>query len=210
MSESSDSEAEANGLYTKLLSFKFVMNLHIVEKVLEVTNSLSDQLQAKELLLSKACCLIQSTVEELQVLTKDDAFSALFDKAKVFSAAYEIDATMELEDSNESSQVRKPKRIQKISSNLKSFLGDSTVGKRATNTSLTPKAEIKRIYFDIVDRFLSELDNCFTQNMPLISAMNALHCNSSDFLVCEKLSSILQFYKDVYINEILLTSQICC
>lgn len=208
VSESSDSEAaaEAKGLYTKLLSFKFVMNLHIVEQVLGVTNSLSDQLQAKELLLSEACSLIQSTVEELQVLRKDDAFSALFYKAKVFSAAYEIDATME--DFNDSSQVRKPKRIQKISSNLKSFLVDSTVGKTETNTNLTPKAEIKRIYFDIVDRFLSELDNRFTQNMPLISAMNAFDCNSSDFLVYEKLSSILQFYKDIYIDEILLTSQI--
>ena len=139
-------------------------------------------------------------------MRKDDAFSALFYKAKVFSAAYEIDATMEY--SNESSQVRKHKRIQKISLNLKSFLVDSTVGKSETNTSLTPKAEIKRIYFDIVDRFLSELDNRFTQNMPLISAMNAFDCNSSDFLVYEKLSSILQFYKDIYIDEILLTSQI--
>ena len=79
VSESSDSEAaaEADGLYTKLLSFKFVMNLHIVEQVLKVTNSLSDQLQAKELLLSEACSLIQSTVEELQVLRKDDAFCSL-------------------------------------------------------------------------------------------------------------------------------------
>ena len=54
--ESSDSEAaaEASGLYKQLLSFKFVVNLHVAEQVLKVTNSLSDQLQAKELLLSEA------------------------------------------------------------------------------------------------------------------------------------------------------------
>ncbi|XP_066961629.1 zinc finger MYM-type protein 1-like [Macrobrachium rosenbergii] len=47
--ESSDSEAaaEASGLYKQLLSIKFVVNLHVAEQVLKVTNSLSDQLQAK-------------------------------------------------------------------------------------------------------------------------------------------------------------------
>lgn len=94
--------------------------------------------------LKHACSLTQPTVQELQVLGKDDAFSAFFGKGKVFCAAYQIDAAME--DSNESSPVRKPKRIQKISSNLKSFLVDSAAGKSEGNTSLTPQAEIKSLF----------------------------------------------------------------
>ena len=90
--ESSDSAAaaDASGLYKQLLSFKFIVNLHVAEQVLKVTNSLSDQLQAKELLLSEACSLIQSTIKELQVLRTDEGFSNIFDKANIFSAAYEI------------------------------------------------------------------------------------------------------------------------
>ena len=40
--------------------------------------------------------------------------------------------------------------------------------------------------------------------MPLIAAMNVLDSNSNDFLNDKKLSTIVQFYKDIHINEILL------
>ncbi|XP_066980069.1 zinc finger MYM-type protein 1-like [Macrobrachium rosenbergii] len=188
--ESSDSEAaaEASGPYKHLLSFKFVVNLHVAEQVMRVTNSLSDQLQ--------------STIKELQVLRTDEGFSDIFDKAKIFSAAYEVDTNLK-----DSSQVGRPKRIQKISSKLKYFLNGSTVGISEDNTSLAPEVLFKRIYFDILDRFLSEMDSRFTHNMPLIAAMNALECNFNDFLNDKKLSAIVEFYKDIHIDEILLNAQ---
>ncbi|XP_066965664.1 uncharacterized protein [Macrobrachium rosenbergii] len=52
------------------------------------------------------------------------------------------------------------------------------------------------------------MDNRFTHNMPLISAMNALDCNSNDFLNDKKMSTIVEFYKDIHIDEILLNAQI--
>ena len=66
----------------------------------------------------------------------------------------------------------------------------------------------KRIYFDILDRFLSEMDDRLTHNMALIATMNALDCNSNDLLNDKKLSTILQFYKGIHIDEVLLNSQI--
>ena len=138
-------------LQTVAVFRKFVVNLHAAKKVLKVTNSLSNQLQSKELLLSEACSLIQSIIKELQVLRTDEGFSNIFDKAKIFFFFFCcIWDSYKLERLQSSRQTQEdPKDLIQV----KTFLTDSTLGISEDNTSLAPEVSFKRIYFDILDRF---------------------------------------------------------
>lgn len=61
-------------------TYAFIVNLHIVEKVLAVTFGLSEQLQESRLVVLKAMALIRSTKEPLFTIRSNTEWKAVLEK----------------------------------------------------------------------------------------------------------------------------------
>ena len=66
-----EARAEAAGLQKKMESFLVIFQLHYIEAIMRATNSLSQQLQAVDLVISRSRTLIQATRSELTDLRSD-------------------------------------------------------------------------------------------------------------------------------------------
>lgn len=194
VSDSSNGEAacEAKGLLDKINSASFVSTLHIMEKVLVIVNCLSEQLQSGSLLIYKALALISGTYETLQKLRNDNEWNNLSKNISEFLALNDIQESK----SPQSKTSARNKRSQAISIRLKAFLSNSTTGKR--NISQPVESDCgKLLYFEVIDRFTSEMDQRFMQNMPLLDALSAFDPSSSNFLEISKVERVMCHYQEI-------------
>jgi len=89
------SASEAAGLLAILESFSFIALLHIMEKVLGITNPLSEQLQESGLVTVLAKTFVSTTRASLQSAREDEACSAVLQKAASFSADVGLDSNLQ-------------------------------------------------------------------------------------------------------------------
>jgi len=113
------SASEAAGLLAILESFSFVALLHIMEKVLGITNPLSEQLQESGLVTVLAKTFVSTTRASLQSAREDEACSAVLQKAASFSADVGLDSNLQAARSRSS-------RVRKLSKQLTGYLADTT------------------------------------------------------------------------------------
>ena len=94
----------AQGLLINILKFEFVFNLHLMKKVLAITNELSKALQRKDQDIVNAMNLVEVTKKRLQEM-REVGFDHFLDEVKSFCEKYDIDVP-NMTDSFES----RPKR----------------------------------------------------------------------------------------------------
>ncbi|KAJ9560721.1 hypothetical protein OSB04_005881 [Centaurea solstitialis] len=95
--ENSTSVCQARGLQIYLTSFDFVFYLHLMLRILGVTNSLSQALQKRDQDILNAMSLVQSTKEELQEF-RVDGFDSLLEKVTSFCEKHDIEMVNMKED----------------------------------------------------------------------------------------------------------------
>lgn len=215
VSEGADSEAraEAAGLQRKMESFTVIFQLLYMEAILRTTNSLSEQLQAVDLVISRSRTLIQATRKEIAELRSDTSFASLLEKAKEFAEGLEIevpDVNGPATGSSSAGQKGRPRRTQKIIKHLKEFMTTSTLGKNfveSDNRAPTLAEELKREYLETVDRLIAEFDRRFTDNLPVLSTLEALDPSSTKFMDAGLLKQFSELYSEMDIDQILLEAQ---
>jgi len=196
-------------------SFLVIFQLHYVEAIMRVTNSLSQHLQAVDLVISRSRTLIQATRSELTDLRSDPSFVSLFEKAKEFATELEIEVPAVNEPATRPSSVGqkgRPRRTtsKKITKHLKQFVTNLTLGKNlfeSGNWTTTLADEMKREYFETSDCLLAEFDRRLTDNLPVLSTLEALDPSSTKFMDTELLKHFSALYGELDIDDILLESQ---
>ena len=100
----------AIGLLNRLKSPEFIISMLVAEEILNITNSLSEQLQGIQLTIGNACSLILSTHEVLKNLKEGSSFEIICKKAHTFATDLGIDLeSSSIHTSTESTPVVKSK-----------------------------------------------------------------------------------------------------
>ena len=162
-------------------SFLVIFPLHYIEAIMRMTKSLSQQLHAVtvDLVISRSRTLIQAIRSKLTDLRSDASFVSLFKKAKEFVAEQRIELTAVNGPATRPSSVGqkgRPWRTQKITKHRKQFVTTLTLGKKfieSGNWTTTLADEMMQEYFKTFDRLLAEFDRRFTDNLPVLSTLEA-------------------------------------
>ena len=189
-----------------LESFSFVALLHIMEKVLGITNPLSEQLQESGLVIVHAETLVSTTRASLQSAREDEACSAVLQKAASFSADVGLDSILQA-TVNQPARSRSS-RVRKLSKQLTGYLADTTTGQQNVTADgfVTVEQQMTRMYFAIIDRMLAEFDRRFTRNTELLHSLKAFDASSDSFVSVDSVQQLASNYR-IHIDEVMLPSQ---
>jgi len=116
LTEEGDQSTRARGLLEEMFSFKFLIILCIIKKILKCINCVSLELQCTPILLPLAINFLNSTKNDLNNLKNDKVFNQKFEKCK--TRASKKDFTI---DENESKNVKR-KRNLAFDTNLNDYL----------------------------------------------------------------------------------------
>ena len=196
-----DGSAEASGLRSHMETFSFVLRLHALERILSLTYGLSEQLQTKDLAITMASNFIRSTKSSLERLRGDSEWEATQKNARAFATALKLQCDT---DAPRPTQVRvRPERARKVTRALVDFIVGSPTGQRETVGVGDPQ---KRLYIEILERFISEFNRRFTENDELLHAIQAFDCTSEHFLDMDRVEQFGEHYNQL-IDTSILTSQ---
>ena len=67
------------GVKTQMLHYKLIFGLHLCERILKITDNLSKTLQTEKLAASQAQQIAKYTIQTLQGMRTDDAFSLFYE-----------------------------------------------------------------------------------------------------------------------------------
>ncbi|KAL1345993.1 hypothetical protein AAHE18_08G156300 [Arachis hypogaea] len=169
---SSEQRVEACHLLNVIQSFEFIFNLHLMKNILGVTNELSQALQKNDQDIVNVMALVKVFKQQLQNI-RSDGWSLLLDEVSLFCDKHNI--TIPIMDDIFVLQERSRRKAQKIS-NLHHF-------------------QVK-IFYQVVDRQLQELNNRFlemnTELLLYIACLNPRHLFFA--FDKEKLIQLAQFY----------------
>ncbi len=193
-----DGSVEAAGLKAKLESYAFIVNLHIVEKVLAITFGLSEKLQETCLVVLKAMAVIRSTTEHLFTIRSDTEWEAVLEKAKSFAVTLGISPEYTATVSKSRSA-----RLQKVSSLLSEYLTASTTGTKETMGA----DNAKRVYFSVIDCFVAKFCRQFSNNDALLQSLEAFDKNSPLFMDSAKIAVFADYYS-AHVDKVILESQV--
>lgn len=141
-----DQPAKALGLLKEVSTFRFVLVLHIMEKLLEAIHCLSCELQNPKILLPAAMDLVDLTRKELTTLRSDANYSLLYNKAKTHALSLGI--TVEEEQERNTRLRRKLQPSKK----LEEYYVMSTTGKCESMKSLRVKNFKTEVFYCCIDR----------------------------------------------------------
>jgi hypothetical protein len=142
---------EARGLLLQLKCSQTLFLLQVFEQCLGLTNVLSLYLQGKEVCIGSAMSLVTSTMTALQNMRDDTHFDMLL-KA--------TEEKMTVHGVAETQQAARAKRSSKAPKTLTDSIILATVGHRSTDYEEqdTDGKLPKRLYFEIVDKLVGELE----------------------------------------------------
>ena len=169
--------AEARGLLAQVNSFQFVLCLVIFDRILSCTKSLSDVLQSTQLDLARAAGLVSATVETLEEFRSDQEWQKVLVYCEIICKVHKV-------STDTTSRPRKlPRHLEE------NFVLEST-GTRDTS------AEYKiNLYYPVIDAFLSELRDRFTdKNKSIMQALQACNPTCSHFLDPAHLEPLINTY----------------
>lgn len=190
MEAHAEGSLEAAGLKLKVESFPFVLHLHALERVLSVTYGLSEQLQTQGLVISRAATLIKSTKALLEKMRSECEWQATLHNAKAFASKVGLQTD---------APIPRPRRVSKA---LAGFLLESTNGQR----QLEEGDEDRRMFFEILDRFIMEFTQRFSENEGLICSIQAFDHNSPMFMDASTIAEFANLYES-HIDTTLLQAQ---
>lgn len=140
-----DQTARAIGLLKEVSTFKFIVILHIMKKILECVHCASCELQSNSILLSSAMNLVNSTKENLKNLRNDETYNRIYEKSKQFAIKNKV-----LVEENEERNNRLKRKLS-FNKNLDNFFVNSTLGKsnvKFTNAVKSLKVDVLYIIID--------------------------------------------------------------
>jgi hypothetical protein len=172
---------EARGLWHQIQSLQFIVCTIVFEKVLLLTNGLSEVLQAKELDLAAAVDLVDTTRDTLQNWRNN---SASWTKLWTDIASMVKDNGLSMELS------RKPRRRLKQSTRMNESVVMETVGVRRDEMEELESEDIDldthyriSIYNATLDQIIGEMDRRFSvESRSLMTAASACSPRSPSFL----------------------------
>lgn len=123
LTEEDDQSARAQELLEEMSSFKFIIILRIMKKILKCINCVYVELQCASILLPSAINLVNSTKNDLNNLRNDEVFNQIFEKCKKYASKYDF-----IIDEDESKNIKRKRNIA-FNKNLNNYLVDSTLGK---------------------------------------------------------------------------------
>ena len=194
-----DGSAEALGLKTHMERFSFIMQLHAIEKILGVTYTLSEQLQERGIAINKATGLIRSVKQQLERNRSQSEWESTVKNAKAFAAT--VDVPVDHVDAG-STPLARPRRVRTVSKLLAGFVTEASSGQREPEDDDMHR----RLYFEIIDRFISEFTRRFTQNEALLQSIEAFDSSSPKFLDADMIDDFASLY-DIHVDRTLLPSQ---
>jgi hypothetical protein len=148
---------EAKGLLILMNNFDFALTLHLMKKVLGISNGLSQALQRKDQDIVNAMNLVNITKELLQAL-RDDGWEPLLEEVILFCNKYDISIPI-MDDIF--------------------FRGKSKRGGNVESITIENYYRIE-LFFMVVDMQLQELKNRFNEtNSQLFICMECLCPNNS-------------------------------
>ena len=191
-----EESAEAEGLLNRFISLEFSFNLLALCKILAILNPLNNYFETTYSDIATAKRLLASTTQTLQTIRSDQIFNEiLFDATKLMSDT-------EMTTDNISIASKRCHRLP-ITLSKDYFMLDE--GDRAfATTNSTPYFEtmFKRIYFNLIDTFISELRNRFTERS--LSIVTACFCllfqRARSLEKCNIIKSLLN--NNEYINNL--------
>ncbi|KAJ8367705.1 hypothetical protein AAFF_G00311220 [Aldrovandia affinis] len=191
MEAHAEGSVEAAGLKLKVESFPFVLHLHVLERVLSVTYGLSEQLQTRGLVISRAATLIKSTKALLENMRSECEWQATLHNAKAFASKVGLQTD---------APIPRPRTVSKA---LAGFLLESTNGQRQTEEG---DEDRRRMFFEILDRFIMEFTLRFSENEGLISSIQAFDDKSPKFMDASTIAEFANLYES-HIDTTLLQAQ---
>ncbi|XP_069473258.1 zinc finger MYM-type protein 1-like [Ambystoma mexicanum] len=202
------SSSEARGLLQNIQSFEFLLTLLSMEVILRKINVLSEELQRKDLDLLNVCELSQVTRTELINLRQECYWMEIVNEATELAEKCGI-------ETNEDRNPRPlPLRQHQLSNKLTEYYVSTTVGKRPSHYEHSedrmPQTERlkKEVFFSTLDRFVSELDARFTDNMGLITAAGMFNPRAKNFLDLSSALVIADHYPGTRVNYANLTAEL--
>ena len=93
---------------------------------------------------------------------------------------------------------------------MEEYVCNSTTGKRdVTESEVSMNDKLRRTYFSILDRFISEFDRRFTDNSTLLNSLDGFDNtnNPANFLDLQKCSNVADCYS-MHIDEVIFASQV--
>ena len=176
---------ESQGLIMQLKRFSFVVILCIFEEILGLTKPLSDHLQSKELDLSHAMDLVESVQETLKQYRSDSHFSSyIWKRATDLSQERGIDV----------SSPESRRRASQLPQRLRDGTVLSPTGSRSSINDESSESVYRRVYFDVIDRILSELSKRFDHSGTILKAIAACSPKSSLFFDTEEIKPLAVQY----------------
>lgn len=184
---------EAKGILFQIHSIKFVVSLVVFSRILSCTKRLSDQLQSKDIDISKAVELVSATIETLQEFRdKESRWDEI--------VKYTQDV-VELHDIHTLSSH--PRRRRVASRRHADAIILETTGVR--DNDVTYEGLRRSIYIPIIDCMLSELNQRFAgHTLDIMQAIQSCNPKASSFLDPQKLLPIVNAYnlsKDMLAEE---------
>ncbi|KAJ8768088.1 hypothetical protein K2173_021028 [Erythroxylum novogranatense] len=95
----SEKKGEAYALLDSIQSYEFVFSLHLMKKILGITNELSQALQRKDQDIINAISFIKVSKQRLQMM-RDDGWQLLFDETSSFLELFYTVIDMQLQELN--------------------------------------------------------------------------------------------------------------
>lgn len=161
-----------------------MVGLVVLRAVLRKTKTLSDQLQARDLDLAEAVCLVDTVIEDLdECRSSEEAWNTLFEEAEVKCA--ENDIALE--------KPSRPTRKRSFPARLDEAVVMAPTGRRDQMTTLE---EFKvNFFYPILDALLAELRSRFAKDTcQIIRGTSALSPKNKVFLREEVLREMASHY----------------
>ena len=193
---------EAAALLHQIHSFKFLACLIIFQRVMNITKSLSDQLQSRTADSVYAAGLVSSTTHTLRDFRSDNVWDHTYKYICDHTYKYICDVASlnGIEEGTIDSRRRKQPRT----------LDDSiTFESSGRRDSLSCGQSIKlNIYFPVLDHLLSEFDHRFStsnlDNMKSLDGCNSLSCKFLDTVLLSSLALRYNLNHELLPNQCLL------
>lgn len=189
LDEGKKDRAESISIKAQMVQESFIFLLHAMELILGTNYCLSQQLQSRDLDLSAAVYLIQSTSEELIKIRCDESYDEILTKAKSLA--------------NRCSGILIPKKGKSL---FRQRLAENVV-LTTVGQSCSRDTKLKRIYFGVLGSIIIEFDRRFLENEGLYYAFLSFKKYHEAFLRREELEPLIQQYKHL-LDIDLLTLQL--
>ena len=166
-------------------------------------------MQEKVLVLLRAQNTIKGIRNDLQsykAYTSDSEWEELVTDAKKFADNVDVDLEFEetaIVTSRRQRTARSQTNGKVLGKVLEYYLSNSTTGKRdVSDVTIKLSDRLKRSYFTILDRFISEFDKQFTSNKAMFKSLAAFdYENTVNFLDLKKCQDLSDCY-GVHIGEV--------